>query len=185
MLLFFFNFSKTMKVKINYSLQINKKLLKYILVLSDEWTSDLIKLYSSAQKFTYPIPPDKSEVTPLLWLMTYVIYVNHILGNNAHLINKKYLHFSFNFHFSFHFSLCKYLNWLAQHVEMFWLLFLCLWRSVEFKVINNGGWIAWKNVWKTDLSTAQITNLFWLKGKIFVLLRFLKLVDYKFWRICL
>ena len=69
--------------------------------------------------------------------MTYVIYVNQILDNKMRVINKKYLHFSFNFHCSFH---CyKYLNRSVRHVEMFLLLFLCLQSSLEWKVINNGG----------------------------------------------
>ena len=88
------------------------------------------------------------------------------------MINKKNLHFSFNFHCSFH--RYKYLNWSARHGELF-LLFLCLRRSVECKVINNRGWIAWKNETcrKQTFLTAQITNLFRLKGKI-LLFMFLK-----------
>ena len=87
--------------------------------------------------------------TPLLWLMTYAIYVNHVLYNNTYVNNKEYLHFSFDFHCSFH--RYKYLNWLVWHGEMFLSLFLCLRCSVEWKVINNDRWIAWKNIWKTEL----------------------------------
>ena len=75
------------------------------------------KNYSS---HTVLVPSDVCEFTPLLWLMTYV---NHILDNNACVINKKYVPFFFNFYFSFH---CyKYPNWSTRHGEMI-LLFLYL-----------------------------------------------------------
>ena len=138
------NFFRLQKIYIYKEQLINQKTS-----LVGRVTSRFDKALLVRTKITRPIPSDECEVTPLLWLMTYVIYVNPILDSNARVINKKYLHFFFNFHSSFH--RYKYPNWLAWQGEMFLLLFLCLRRSVEFKVISNGGWTVWESVRKTDL----------------------------------
>ena len=49
------------------------------LLLPDEWTPDLTKLYSSAEKTTRLVPSEECEVTPLF--MTYVMRFVNLLKN--------------------------------------------------------------------------------------------------------
>ena len=91
------NFFRLQKIYIYKEQLINQKTS-----LVGRVTSRFDKALLVRTKIIRPIPSDECEVTPLLWLMTYVIYVNPILDSNARVINKKYLHFFFNFHSSFH-----------------------------------------------------------------------------------